>query len=250
MKRLSMIQTAACAGLLFAAIAPRAVRADEWDKKTYITFSDTVQMPGATLPAGKYVFKLVESNANRYVVQVFNERENHVFTTVIAIPNYRMKTPDKTIITFYESPEGQPQPVRAWFYPGDNFGREFVYPKSEAALIAKGTKETVRTEEVVTVAENTSTATQETAVAAAEPEPVKTAEPEPTPVVAEPAPPAPVAEPAATVVEQPATDGVAPATDDTPASMPSTGSELPMVVLVGLTSIATAMAMRTARRAS
>jgi hypothetical protein len=247
MKRLSMIQTAACAGLLFAAIAPRAVRADEWDKKTYITFSDTVQVPGATLPAGKYVFKLVESNANRHVVQVFNERENHVFTTVIAIPNYRLKTPDKTIVTFYEAPQGQPLPVRAWFYPGDNFGQEFVYPKSEAALIAKGTKETVRTEEVATVAEAPTPQTTEVAVAEPEVEAVKTAEPAPAPVAAEPAPPAPepvvATEPTATVEEQPATD-------DTPTSMPSTGSELPAVVLVGLASIAAALTIRTARRAS
>jgi len=247
MKRLSIIQTAACAGLLFAAIAPRAVRADEWDKKTYITFSDTVQMPGATLPAGKYVFKLVESNANRYVVQVFNERENHVFTTVIAIPNYRLKTPDKTIITFYESPQGQPQPVRAWFYPGDNFGREFVYPKSEASLIAKGTKETIRTEEVVTVAESAPITTQETATVAPEPVQVAAAEPVPAPIAAELPPPAPepvvATEPTATVEEQPATD-------DTPTSLPSTGSELPTVVLVGLASIVAAMTIRTARRAS
>jgi hypothetical protein len=247
MKRLSMIQTAACAGLLFAAIAPRAVRADEWDKKTYITFSDTVQMPGATLPAGKYVFKLVESSANRHVVQVFNERENHVFTTVIAIPNYRLEPRGKTVVTFYEAPQGQPLPVRAWFYPGDNFGQEFVYPKSEAALIATGTKETVRTEEVVTVTESTPVTTQETATVALEPVQVAAAEPVPAPIVAELPPPAPepvvATEPTATVEEQPATD-------DTPTSMPSTGSELPAVVLVGLTSIAAAMAIRTARRAS
>jgi hypothetical protein len=247
MKRLSMIQAAACAGLLFAAIAPRAVRADEWDKKTYITFSDTVQVPGATLPAGKYVFKLVESNANRHVVQVFNERENHVFTTVIAIPNYRLKTPDKTLVTFYEAPQGQPLPVRAWFYPGDNFGQEFVYPKSEAALIAKGTKETVRTEEVATVAETPTPQIAEVAVAEPQVEAVKTVEPPPAPVVAEPPPPAPepvvATEPTAAVEEQSATD-------ETPTSMPSTGSELPAGVLVGLASIAAALTIRTARRAS
>jgi hypothetical protein len=108
MKRLSIIQTAACAALLCAALTPRVVRADEWDKKTIMNFSDTVQMPGATLPAGKYVFKVVESSSNRYVVQVLNERENHVFTTVIAIPDYRLEPRGKTVVSFYEAPAGQP----------------------------------------------------------------------------------------------------------------------------------------------
>ena len=76
MKHLSIIQGAACAALFVAALAPRTVKADQWDKKTYLTFSDSVQVPGATLPAGKYIFKLLESPSDRYVVQIFNEREN------------------------------------------------------------------------------------------------------------------------------------------------------------------------------
>lgn len=258
MKHLRIIQTAACAALLFAALMPRSVKADEWDKKTIISFSDTVQVPGTTLPAGKYVFKLVESNANRYVVQVFNERENHVFATLIAIPNYHMNPPDKTLISFYEVPKGNPEPIKAWFYPGDNYGRQFVYKKSEAAMIAKMTKETVLTDESTTVAVSTETTTEQTAQAAVtEPQVESTKVVEP---IAEPTP-EPLPEPKATVdtvttattVEEPKadTDGVASETVTPEATtMPATGSELPLAGLIGLSAIAGAVALRAARRSS
>jgi len=61
-------------------------------------------------------------------VQVFNEREDHIFASVIAIPNFRLTPTGKTVLTFYEVPAGQPRPVHARFYPGDEFGQEFTYP--------------------------------------------------------------------------------------------------------------------------
>ena len=153
MKQLGLIKFAAGATLLLAALSPRAVRADSWDRKTTINFSDTVQIPGTTLPAGTYVFKLWDSQSDRYVVQIFNERQNHVFATLLTIPEYRMNAPDKTVVSFYEAPAGQPQPIKAWFYPGDNNGREFVYSKAEADLIARAAHEKVSSE-TVAVAQN------------------------------------------------------------------------------------------------
>src|SRR5580700_6103711 len=147
MKRLRIIQIGACSALFVAALMAPTVRADGWDKKTLLTFSDSVQVPGATLPAGTYVFKLAESNADRYIVQIFNERESHIYATALVIPDIHLTPVDNTLVMFYESPVGQPRPVKAWFYPGDNIGREFVYPKHEAALIAAAGKETVPSEQ-------------------------------------------------------------------------------------------------------
>jgi hypothetical protein len=124
------------AGLGVLALSP-AARADEWNQKTIVTFSDPVEVPGQVLPAGTYVFKLANSNANRNIVQVFNQEENHVFGTFLAIPDYRLRPSDKTIIRFAERPAGQPEAIKAWFYPGKNHGHEFVYPKSEALALAK-----------------------------------------------------------------------------------------------------------------
>ena len=61
------------------------------------------------------------------------------YATILAIPNYRLRATDKTVITFRERPAGQPEALRAWFYPGRNWGEEFVYPKAKAIELAKAT---------------------------------------------------------------------------------------------------------------
>jgi hypothetical protein len=130
--------------LLGTAFSPGA-KADEWDKKTEITFSQPVEIPGVhlpgwgVLPAGTYMFKLLDSRSDRHIVQIFNREGTVVYATILAIPNYRLKATDKTVITFRERPAGQPEALRAWFYPGRNWGDEFVYPKAVALELAKST---------------------------------------------------------------------------------------------------------------
>src|SRR5258706_6693625 len=112
------------------------VKADTWNKKTIMTFNESVQVGKEVLPAGTYVFKLVDSTSDRHIVQVMNEAENHVFTTVLTIPDYREKPTSKTKVEFDERPAGQPQALRAWFYPGDTVGEEFV-TREAGMLVAK-----------------------------------------------------------------------------------------------------------------
>jgi hypothetical protein len=78
-------------------------------------------------------------------VQIFNERENELQTTILAIPNYRLQPTGETEFGWWETPAGQPKAMRAWFYPGDNFGQEFAYPKNEAVAIAARTDQQVPT---------------------------------------------------------------------------------------------------------
>lgn len=122
--------------------------ADQWDKKTTATFSRPVELPGVVLPAGTYVFKLLESTSNRHIVQVFNSSQNKVLATILAIPNWRLAPRDKTVMSFAERPKTDPEALRAWFYPGDNFGQEFVYPKQRAAEIAETAHVPVLTAEI------------------------------------------------------------------------------------------------------
>ena len=89
-------------------------------------------MGAQILPAGTYVFKLLDNGGDRNIVQVSNQAEDHVFTTILAIPNYRLQPTGKTVMTFKERGEGQPEAIRAWFYPGKEWGQEFVYPKARA----------------------------------------------------------------------------------------------------------------------
>jgi hypothetical protein len=103
-------------------------RADERDKKTIVTVHQPIQVPGKVLPAGTYVFKLLDSNNNPTLVAIFDASETHLITTINGISDERTETPDKTILQLEERPSGQPEALKAWFYPGDNFGVEFVYP--------------------------------------------------------------------------------------------------------------------------
>ena len=100
-------------------------------------------MGAQTLPAGTYVFKLLDSASDRHIVQIFNQAEDHVYTTILAIPNYRLRATGKTVMTFRERGEGQPEAIHAWFYPGHEWGEEFVYPKTRALELAKIVNEPV-----------------------------------------------------------------------------------------------------------
>jgi LPXTG-motif cell wall-anchored protein len=118
-------------------------RADQWNKKTIVTVNQPVEIPGKVLPAGKYTFKLLDSPSNRHIVQIWNEDGTQLITTILAIPNYRLEPTGETVMNFHEKPAGQPVALKAWFYPGDNFGQEFVYPREEAIRLAEIEKEPV-----------------------------------------------------------------------------------------------------------
>ena len=145
MKLFRVFAIAVCLLAVGVFLLPSAT-ADDWNRKTVVTFSAPVEVPGVgaqTLPAGTYVFKIMDSTSNRHIVQISNEAEDHVFTTILAIPNFRMKATDKTVMTFGERAEGQPEAIRAWFYPGRNWGEEFVYPKYRAVELAKAINQPV-----------------------------------------------------------------------------------------------------------
>lgn len=117
--------------------------ADEWNKKTVFTFSGPVELPGQVLSAGTYVFKLADSQSDRNIVQVFNKNEDHLYGTYLTVPDYRMRPTGKPVVMFEERTAGAPQAVKAWFYPGDLYGNEFVYPKTKAVELARNTKQSV-----------------------------------------------------------------------------------------------------------
>lgn len=144
---MKLFQTAVMIGGLVAlgALTTPSAQGAPWDRKTVFTFSGPVEIPGVhlagwgVLPAGTYVFKILDSQSDRHIVQIMNKEETQIYATVLAIPNFRLKVTDKTVMTFRERPAGQPEALRAWFYPGRQWGEEFVYPKAKALEIAKAT---------------------------------------------------------------------------------------------------------------
>jgi hypothetical protein len=95
------------------------------------------------LDAGTYVFKVADAGSDRNIVQVFSEDENHLYGTFLTVPDYHQRPSGKTIINFDEPAAGDPEAVKAWFYPGDNYGHDFVYSRAKAAALAKANNQPV-----------------------------------------------------------------------------------------------------------
>ncbi len=132
-----------CLALFFTLALPGAVMADESDKATKLTFSEPVEVPGMVLVAGTYWFTIADSDAERNIVQIWNADRTHLMTTVLAISDYRLQPRGRTVVHFEETPSGSPEAIHSWFYPGDNFGEEFVYPKARATQLAMQTSRPV-----------------------------------------------------------------------------------------------------------
>lgn len=168
-----------CGLALTAAAFPGVASADEADRRTIITFSGPVEIPGRVLPAGKYEFRLVDSSDTQNVVQISTADGKQVIATLLTIPTYRTRTPGKTIVTFSRRAPGAPEAIRAWFYPGIDDGEEFVYPKTRAVAIAQVAQEPVKTTPDTNAAHMTASepAAQAAAVQALQEAPVQVAQP-------------------------------------------------------------------------
>ena len=215
-------------GMLSAmfAIAPNA-KADQWNKKTILTINEPIQVPNKLLEPGKYVMKLMDSPSNRHIVQIFNADESQLVTTILALPNYRLEPTGKTQFSFWETPPGQPKALRAWFYPGDNFGQEFAYPKTESTAIAQYTHTPVPTTAATSEAEMKTAPVESTNEQGQQtPLDTNTYKQEQPEVAQNTPPPAPEPAPAPEAAPAPA-----------PARLPKSGSPLPLVGLIGLLSL-------------
>src|SRR5215813_338731 len=85
------------AGFLAAALVVRAasahlhLQAVTINKRTFLTFRTPVQVPGATLPAGTYVFRIADP-AVQTVSQVLDANDRHVLAQFFFV-----RTDDRTI---------------------------------------------------------------------------------------------------------------------------------------------------------
>ena len=218
--RLGIAVGTVCGVALAAGLAMLA-RADEWNKRTIVTVNQPIQVSEKLLEPGQYVFKLLDSNSDRHIVQIFNGDQTRLVDTIMAIPNDRLTPTGDSRFAFWETPPGDARALRAWFYPGDNFGQEFRYPSHLTVLEASVRQTTVPQE---------TTASRETTEVTTKP-----AEPPPAPMeekkveekteIAQAAPPPPEATPEAPPAPP-------------PTSLPKTGSLYPLIGISGLFSLA------------
>lgn len=227
-------------GFTLLAIRPPTAKADEWNKRTEITFSAPVELPGIVLPAGTYVFKLADSPSNRDIVQVFNKDENKIYATILAIPDYRQAPASKTIVNFEERSAGSPEAIKEWFYPGDEYGEEFVYPRTRALRLAKNTNQNVvsmpdETAKNITKPAKTS---QEPSVMALKSAPVTAVNPQGSEVeIAQAAIPKPSSSTQANAAP-------AQTAASAPARLPKTASDLPWILLAGCIALGLSLSLR------
>jgi hypothetical protein len=153
-----MIKLRIIVAAIALAASTTAVNADTYNKKTKVTFSGPVQVPNShvkggvtVLSAGTYIFRLLDSPSERHIVEITNLRGDHVYSTILALNDYRVNATSKTVMYFSEQKAGAPPPVKAWFYPGDNYGQRFVYPKPQAVQIAAAVNQPVPSHDVMVV---------------------------------------------------------------------------------------------------
>jgi hypothetical protein len=204
-------------GAMFAS----GIQANDWNKVTVMTFSQPIEIPGQILPAGTYTVKLVNIDSERHVVQFLAADGIKVVATVLAINDWRLRPTGQTVVKFAERSGDNPEALKAWFYPGDNFGQEFVYPKQRAIELAMAAKEPVPALVEETPADLTTA-------------PIVAETPEQKEV--------PVSEAIATT--QPVADSTPLVAENTPATLPKTASSLPLIALLGFASLGCAFAVK------
>jgi hypothetical protein len=97
-------------------------------RTTNFTFKASVALPGVTLPAGSYVFEVMNPDTSADLVRVMNRERNRTYTMQFTRRVQRPASGDlKAIVALGESPAGTPQPIKTWFPDNETTGREFIY---------------------------------------------------------------------------------------------------------------------------
>jgi hypothetical protein len=117
---------AALAATLLAVVTPNA-RAQMLEERERVTFSGPVEVPGHVLPAGTYIFEALE---NGHLTRILSANEQHVYATLLTLPDESREPVEKATVVLGERPTGSPERVDAWFFPGDSTGNKFMYQKA------------------------------------------------------------------------------------------------------------------------
>lgn len=132
--------------LLVAYATP--VAAQGWTDRTTMTFTESVKVPGVTLPAGTYIFELVNPTSNAAVVKITDKDGKKSFGVFHAVPTRRPQPTEDVVLLFSATDKGTMPAIRGWFPAGGQHGHLFVYPKDEARSLAQRTHELVLSQDV------------------------------------------------------------------------------------------------------
>jgi hypothetical protein len=156
---LTHVRRVACAVTLLAGVMVTPGAAQPFDRRTMFTFSGPVSIPGVTLPAGQYVFRLADPTMSHRVVQVLSADGTTPYAMFFTYPADRVEASTQPEVRLMETATGMPVAIQTWWYPGERTGYEFIYPKEQARKLAQGAADPVLT----TQAQTTTTAQTNTA---------------------------------------------------------------------------------------
>jgi hypothetical protein len=128
MRIFKVFATTLCA-LVLGTVMVTGAKADQFDKKTTVTFNNPVEIPGQVLEPGTYVFKMLDSQFVRNVVQVWNEGEDQLIATIHTDSDYRPHADGRSVFVLDQSSGGPTAALQSWFFAGDTSGEQFVYPE-------------------------------------------------------------------------------------------------------------------------
>jgi hypothetical protein len=137
--KLALLIAFAIASVLFLEVAARA---DEANQSIKLTFSQAIEIPGQILPAGTYLFKLANPD-DLNVVHIFNAEGTRLYATLQTITAEREEPTADTVLVLAEQPQGKPETLVKWFYPGDPTGHQLVYSKQEEQQLAQDRQQTI-----------------------------------------------------------------------------------------------------------
>ena len=135
----------ACGLGVAAVLIAATANAQPSDKRTFFTFSRPITLPGVTLPAGKYVFRLADDETSRKVIQIMSSDGTKPYAMLLTIPEERRDPAKDAEVAFLETASRTPSAVKAWWYPGERTGYEFIYPRAQARQLARTTGAAVLT---------------------------------------------------------------------------------------------------------
>ena len=205
--------------LVFFAASGLALAATDAAWKSTLHISQPTEIPGRVLEPGDYTVKVLDTEQPRKIVQFSNADDTKVIATVMAVPDYRVQPAGQVEFTYFQRGEASPQALKEWFYVGNNYGIEFIYPKEKAVQIAKNSNQNVV---ATTDHEEIKEVTPEQKEVTYEGRKTEETSPAPTPV----------------------------AENTAPSRLPQTGSDLPLLALGGFVALAGAAGLRAARRRS
>ena len=137
--KLAFVVAFVLSAILFAEVYAHA---DEANQSTRLTFGKSVAIPSQVLPAGTYLFKVADSN-DVNLVQIYNTDGTRLYATIQTISTKRPEPTVDTVVTLAQQPNGRPDALLKWFYPGDTTGHEFVYPEQEQQQLAQYRQQTM-----------------------------------------------------------------------------------------------------------